>query len=103
MTTTWNNLNLNVQNIIAQTDRATLIQLPHKVAEKLGISEGYQFWYPSKLIRQQRTGKGWLYTFGITEDFSIRLIKKGQGKYNKATIIKEKEISGKELIKNWSK
>lgn len=98
----WLSLPLNTQNIEVVTDKAVLIVIPHKVCKRLGLSEDFKFWHPLKLVREQTKGKGWLYNLSLTEDFEIKTFKNGQGKYNKATKIKEKVISGSDLIQAWS-
>jgi hypothetical protein len=92
----WVKLPLNVQNVEVTTEKAVLIVVPKAVCARLGVSEKHMFWAPLKLIRDAG-GKGWFKTLSLTEDFEIKLFKKGsQGK-----IINEATINGQSLIAAW--
>lgn len=82
----WKNININKQNIKAETEKAVLIAMPHS-----SDYDGYCFWHPLKLVRQGKH-RGAV-SIGYTNDFSFRLMKYGKGKYNSRQIISEETIS----------
>lgn len=82
----WKNININKQNIKAETSKSILIAMPHK-----SDYDGYQFWHPSKLVREGRNSNS--VSIGYTEDFTFRL--KKYGKDNK--ILDEDEISASDF------
>lgn len=77
----WYKVRFNVQNIITETDKAVLIQMPHSSAY-----DGFKFWHPAKLIRDVGD-QGDAKAFSFTDSFKFKLFKNGQGKYNKCEII----------------
>lgn len=81
----WKNLQINIQNIAHETDRAILINCPHK-----SDYDGYQFWHPSKLVR--RGSHSYAKSIGYTDDFTFTLRKMGKGKHNFKDVIAEKQI-----------
>lgn len=82
----WKNINISKNNIDHETAKAVLIKMPNKSNYK-----GYCFWHSSKLVRKGRNKNS--ISIGYTNDFTFKLIKYGNGKYNKFDIIKEIEIS----------
>ena len=56
---------------------------------------GYKFWHPSKLIR--RGSNSYARSIGYTDEFTFKLKKYGNGKWNKNEVIDEKEISVEEF------
>lgn len=86
----WKNININMQNIIAETDKAVLINMPNNSDYK-----GYSFWHPSKLVRSGRHSHA--VSLGYTDDFTFKLKKYGKGKYNKSQVVKEQEIDAEEF------
>jgi hypothetical protein len=88
----WKNINISKNNIDHETARAVLIKMPNKSDYK-----GYCFWHSSKLVRKGRNKNS--VSIGYTNDFTFKLIKYGNGKYNKYDIIKEIEISVEEFEK----
>ena len=86
----WRNININKQNIKAETARAKLIACPHN-----SRYNGYCFWHPAKLIRSGRHSNA--LSLSYTEDFSFNLIKYGKGKTNYKDIIAEEDIDFEEF------
>lgn len=86
----WRQININKQNIKAETSRAKLIACPHNSRYK-----GYCFWHPAKLIRSGRHSNA--LSLSYTEDFSFNLIKYGKGKTNSREIIAEDEVDFEEF------
>ena len=86
----WKNIEINIQNIEYDSGKATLIKMPNK--SKYG---GYKFWHPSKLIR---TGSNnYAARLGYTDEFTFKLKKYGNGKYNSNEVINEIEIDVEEF------
>lgn len=56
---------------------------------------GYCFWHPSKLVRNGRNS--YSASVSYTEDFKFRLLKYGNGNYNRFKVISEKEVSYLEI------
>lgn len=88
----WKNLEINIQNIETETGKATLIKMPNK-----SKYAGYKFWHPSKLIRSG--SNSYAASVGYTEEFTFKLKKFGNGRYNKFDIIDEIEIGFEEFEK----
>lgn len=86
----WKNIEINVQNIETDTGKATLIKMPNK-----SNYAGYKFWHPSKLIRYG--SNSYARSIGYTDEFTFKLKKFGNGKYNKFDVIDEIEIDIKEF------
>ena len=86
----WMSIEINKQNIKAETDKAVLINLPHK-----SNYDGFAFWHPAKLVRLGSNSYARKVSF--TNDFIFKLKKYGQGKYNGNEIIDEREITVEEL------
>lgn len=86
----WKNININKQNIKADTGRAVLIAMPHS-----SYYDGFSFWHPSKLVRDGRHSNA--VSIGYTDDFNFRLVKYGRGKYNSREVISETNISVEEF------
>lgn len=87
----WKTINFNKQNIEHETERATLIKMPNN-----SKYSGYKFWHPSKLVRTTG-GNGYFMSFSYTDSFKFKLIKTGNGKWNKSEIIDEVTISANEI------
>ena len=86
----WKNININKQNIKADTYKAVLISMP-----KNSDYDGFSFWHPSKLVRDGRNS--YAVSVGYTDDFKFKLVKYGKGKYNSRDIIAEIEIDAEEF------
>lgn len=86
----WKNININAQNIKGETIKALLIKMPNNSEYK-----GYCFWHTRKLVRKGRNSNS--VSIGYTDGFTFKLIKYGNGKYNKYDIIKEIEIDVEEF------
>lgn len=76
----WKTLNINKNNIIAETERSVLIACPHA-----SDYDGYSFWHPAKLVREGRHSGA--LSFSYTETFEFRLKKYGRGKYNSREVL----------------
>lgn len=70
----WKNIQINKQNIKAETMKAVLIQMPHN-----SNYDGFSFWHPSKLVRTGYNSNA--LSIGYNDDFTFNLIKYGKGKY----------------------
>ncbi|MEF9985429.1 MAG: hypothetical protein RR697_03605 [Malacoplasma sp.] len=86
----WKNIEINIQNIVYNTGKATLINMPRK-----SNYDGYSFWHSSKLIRNGKNS--YSNSLGYTEEFIFKLKKYGKGKYNSRDVIYEIEISVEEF------
>lgn len=86
----WKNININMQNIETETAKAVLIKMPNK-----STYAGYKFWHPSKLVKKGRHSNA--KSIGYTDDFTFKLKKYGNGKYNQKEVVSEIEISVKEF------
>ena len=86
----WKNVEINLQNIETETERAVLIKMPNK-----SKYAGYKFWHPSKLVRYGNND--YARSIGYTDEFTFKLKKYGNGKWNKRQVIDEKEISVEEF------
>lgn len=81
----WKNINISKNNIDHETAKAVLIKMPNKSDYK-----GYCFWHSSKLVRKGRNKNS--ISIGYTNDFTFKLIKYGNGKYNKNEFIGNEQI-----------
>lgn len=86
----WKNININKQNVKAETAKAVLIQMPHN-----SDYDGFCFWHPAKLVRTGRNSNA--VSIGYTEEFTFKLIKYGKGKWNSKEIISKKTIDVEEF------
>ena len=86
----WKNIEINIQNIETDTGKATLIKMPNK-----SKYAGYKFWHPSKLIRYG--SNSYARNVGYTDEFTFKLFKNGNGKYNKFNVIDTIEIDVEEF------
>lgn len=88
----WKNVDINIQNIETDTGKASLIKMPNK-----SNYAGYKFWHPSKLVRCG--SNSYAISVGYTDEFTFKLFKNGNGKYNKFDVIDEIEIGVEEFEK----
>lgn len=86
----WKNVNINKQNIDAETASSVLIKMPHN-----SDYDGYKFWHPAKLVRKGRNSNS--VSIGYNDQFTFNLKKYGNGKYNKREVIDEIEIDAEEF------
>ena len=86
----WKTININKQNIKAETGKSVLIACPHK-----SEYDGFCFWHPAKLVRAGRH-RGAV-SVSYTEDFTFNLKKYGQGRYNRREVIDEIPVAADEL------
>ncbi len=86
----WKNIEINLQNIEFETEKATLIKMPNK-----SEYAGYKFWHPSKLIRYG--SHSYARSLSYTNDFTFKLFKNGKGKHNKFDIVDKIEIGADEF------
>ena len=91
----WKNQVINLQNIKAKTEKAVLIQMPHK-----SKYDGFCFWHPTKLLRNG--SHSYEKSISYTDEFVFKLKKYGQGKYNQNKVIKEIEISAQQFEEEMS-
>lgn len=86
----WRSININKQNIKAETGKAVLIACPHK-----SDFDGYSFWHPAKLVRDGSHSNS--VSISYTEEFVFRLKKYGKGKYNSREVIDEVQLAYDEI------
>lgn len=86
----WKIIEINKQNIETDTGKAALIKMPKK-----SKYSGYKFWHPSKLVRYG--SNTYARSISYTDDFTFKLKKYGNGRYNFKDVIDEIEISAKEF------
>lgn len=86
----WKSININKQNINAETDKAVLIACPHN-----SEYDGFYFWHPAKLVREGRHSNA--IEIRYTEDFTFYLKKYGKGKYNCREVLDEIQLGYDEL------
>lgn len=86
----WKNININKQNIEAETGRAILIKMPNNSDYK-----GFMFWHPVKLARDGRNKNA--VSIGYNDEFTFTLKKFRNVKYNKIDVIDEIKISVEEF------
>lgn len=88
--TTWNKIIINKQNILVDTGKAVLVQMP----KSTGYAK-YSFWHPKSLVR---AAKGWDLSLSFSDEFTFKLEQKGQGRYNKNQTIDTKEFSAQDFL-----
>lgn len=81
----WKTIDINIQNIATETDKAVLIKIP-----KNSDFKGYSFWHTKKLVWKGKTQD--TITIGYNDDFNFALIKYGKGTWNKNEKISEIKI-----------
>jgi hypothetical protein len=82
----WRNIEIYIQNIATQTDKAALINCPHKSAW-----DGFSFWHPLKLIRDG--SHSYAAKLSYTDEWSFNL-----KRFNKnRAVIAEKTLNVKEF------
>lgn len=86
----WKNININKQNIETETGRAVLIKMPNN-----SDYAGFKFWHPAKCVREGK--HSYAASLGYTDEFTFKLFKNGNGKYNKYEVIEEIEIGVEEF------
>ena len=86
----WKSIEINKQNIENETSKAILIKMPNK-----SKYADYKFWHPSKLVRYG--SNSYSRRISYNDEFTFKLKKFGNGKYNKFDVIDEKEISVEEF------
>lgn len=86
----WRSININKQNVKADTGRAMLIACPHN-----SDYDGWCFWHPSKLIRAGRHRNA--LSLSYTEEFEFTLKKYGKGKHNSKEVLDEDCIDFEEF------
>lgn len=82
----WKNININIQNIEASTERSVLVKMPNK-----SKYVGFKFWHPAKLIRNGR--HSYAVSLGYTDEFKFKLFKTGA----RNKVVKSVEIDSKEF------
>jgi hypothetical protein len=89
----WYKVNFNALNIEYETEKATLIKMPRN-----SNYDGYCFWHPKKLVRENAIGKGYFLTFSFDETFKFKLQKFSNSKFKKELL--DEVILDFEEIKN---
>ncbi|EGQ0325065.1 hypothetical protein EH553_01145 [Staphylococcus pseudintermedius] len=74
----WHKIRIDLTQIEYETGRATLIKLPNSSRLK-----GWQFWHPSKLVRESEKGNGHWFEFSFNDEWEFKLIR--QSRNNDAT------------------
>ena|SRR5690554_1708755 len=82
------NIFANTNLILWETERAFLLAFP---------KTKYRFWISKKLVRVYENK----IAFIIPDDFSVRIFKNGQGKWNKRDVIDERVIDHVEFLKQF--
>ena len=86
----WRRFTITKNNIKAETDKAVLVVCPHH-----SEYDGYCFWHPSKLVREDRNG--WTRSLSYTEEFVFNLKKYGKGKYNRREVLDDVQLRYDEI------
>lgn len=86
----WQKIAFNIQNVVAETAAGICIQLPHA-----SEYDGFKFWISKKLLRRGRHSYEGL--LSIKDDMTFKLVKNGNGKYNRYSVIAEKVINAEAL------
>ena len=82
----WDKIYFNKQNVKTETEKATLIKLPH--ASKY---DDYLFWHPTKLIREEG-GKGYHLSFSFQDDWEFKVFKLYKNKKGPEKILSVQEM-----------
>ena len=86
----WKSIQINKQNIKTYTEMAVLIAMPHN-----SNYDGFQFWHPAKLVKRGNHSNA--VSISYNDEFTFKLKKYGNGKYNKFDVIDEEEIDIEEF------
>lgn len=86
----WKSININANQVKAETCRSVLINMPHG-----SDYDGWCFWHPAKLVREGRHSAA--LSLSYTDEFVFRLKKYGHGRYDWNEVLAEKEIGPEEL------
>lgn len=86
----WGKVAINAQNVERTTEKAALINIPHR-----SDHDGYSLWVSLKLLRSGR--HNYEYMLSAKSDMTFTLKKYGNGKWNKSQVIAEKTLSADEL------
>ena len=94
----WQTIQFEQNDIVSQTERAYLIQLPSPVAKNLDVEETTSFWFPKKLVKGER---GTLIA-SFPPDFTVNLFHSTRdpetGRYSKKG---EEQVSATLLVEQW--
>lgn len=80
----WLKVMANKNQIVNQTCSAVLFKLP---------KSKFRFWHPIKCCKD----KGWQVELLYTSDWTFKIFRNGEGKYNRFEKIEEKEIDIEEF------
>ena len=86
----WKSIQINRQNIKAETPNAMLIAMPHN-----SLYDGYEFWHSTKLIRDGKNSNA--ISVSYNDSFKFKLKKYGKGSHNKFDVIDEDEIDASDF------
>lgn len=86
----WKSININKQNIKAETGKAILIAMPNNSTYK-----GFVFWHTKKLVHEGRHSNA--VSISYTDEFKFHLFKYGKGKFNVKEIIDIEDVGVEEF------
>lgn len=87
----WQKIAFNIQNVVAETASGICIQMPHA-----SEYDGFKFWVSKKLVRRGR--HSYEHLLSIKDDMAFRLVKTGNGRYNRFQVIAEKMINAAKMV-----
>lgn len=94
----WQTINFEITDIVSETQKAYLIQLPDYVSKNLDVKNGTTFWFPRKLVKGER---GQMIA-SFPPDFTIHLFHSTRdaetGRYTKKG---EEQVSAATLVEQW--
>ena len=95
----WQKINLELTDIVSETEKAYLIPLPAEVAKNLDVKYGTSFWFPRKLVKGERGDLA----ASMPPDFTVNLFHSVRdpesGTYSKKG---EEQIGASTLIEQWN-
>lgn len=86
----WRSIQINKQNIIAETGKAILIACPHN-----SDFDGFTFWHSSKLVREGKHHGA--VSISYTDEFTFNLKKYDNGKRKTRKVVDEAYLNYNEL------
>jgi hypothetical protein len=89
----WQTVTANSNLIQHESDHSVLIKLP---GSKL------KFWHPKKLVRQSGRG-GYRITISFTGEWTFKVFRSGEGRFNRREILEEKQLSAAEFAAYFNK
>lgn len=89
----WHKIFFNAQSIQGETGSSVLIKMPNRSRNY----NGWYFWHPAKLVREQG-GKGYHMTFSFNDEWIFKVKLYGRGRYNSRDVIRETELTAAEMM-----